>query len=195
MWRRGDQRTSICRPADGRRSGRDRLVAGCVVSIPMVSGPNDVSPDDFRAALARWPSGVTIVTAAGPVGMTVSAFCSLSLDPPLVLVSLAHAATMHDPVLAADGFAVHILEHDQPELSTRFATPVDRFDGLAYDTGPFGAPLLHGGVARLVCQKHATTDGGDHTILIGRVVQVDAHSGDPLLYYRGAYRGLAPLDG
>ena len=166
-----------------------------VVSIPSVSAPNDVSPDDFRAALAHWASGVTIVTAAGPVGMTVSAFSSLSLDPPLVMVSLAHAATMHGPVLAADGFAVHILDDDQPELSTRFATPVDRFDGLTYDTGPFDAPLLHGGVARLVCQKHATAGGGDHTILIGRVVQVDVHAGDPLLYYRGAYRGLAPLDG
>lgn len=195
MWGRGEQRASICGPTDGRRSGRARLVAASVVSITLVSAPNDVSPDDFRAALARWPSGVTIVTAAGPVGMTVSAFCSLSLNPALVLVSLARAATMHDPVLAADGFAVHILEHDQPELSTRFATPVDRFDGLAYDTGAFGAPLLHGGVARLVCQKHATADGGDHTILIGRVVQVDAHAGDPLLYYRGGYRRLAPHDG
>lgn len=165
-----------------------------MVNIPLVSVSNDVSTDDFRAALARWASGVTIVTAAGPVGMTVSAFCSLSLDPPLVLVSLAHAATMHDPVLAAEGFAVHILDDDQPALSTRFATPVDRFDGLAYDTGPFGAPLLRGGVARLVCQKHATADGGDHTILIGRVVQVDVRAGDPLLYYRGAYRGLAALD-
>ncbi len=157
-----------------------------------MSVPRDVTSDDFKAALARWASGVTIVTAAGPVGMTVSAFSSLSLDPPLVLVALAHAATMHDPVLAADGFAVHILEEDQPELSTRFASPVDRFDGLSYDTGPFGAPLLHGGVARLVCHKHAVAHGGDHTILIGRVVQVDVHAGEPLLYHRGVYRGLAP---
>ncbi len=157
-----------------------------------VSAPPDVSPDDFKAALSRWASGVTIVTAAGPVGMTVSAFSSLSLDPPLVLVSLARAATMHDPVLAADGFAVHILEGDQTELSTRFATPVDRFDGVAHDIGPFDAPLLHSGVARLVCRKHAVADGGDHTILIGRVVQVDVNAGEPLLYYRGTYRGLAP---
>ena len=154
----------------------------------------DVSADDFKAALARWASGVTIVTAAGPVGMTVSAFSSLSLDPPLVLVSLAHGASMSEPVLAADGFAVHILEDDQPELSTRFASPVDRFDGLDYEHGPYGAPLLHGGVARLVCEKHDIATGGDHTILIGRVVQVDVRAGEPLLYYRGAYRGLAPHD-
>ena len=165
-----------------------------VRASPSVSAPNDVSPDDFKAALSRWTSGVTIVTAAGPVGMTVSAFSSVSLDPPLVLVALARAATMHDPVVAADGFAVHILEDDQPQLSTRFASPVDRFDGLDHGIGPFGAPLLHGGVARLVCHKHAVADGGDHTILIGRVVQVDVRAGKPLLYYRGRYRGLAPLD-
>ncbi len=161
----------------------------------MVPAPNDVSPDDFRAALSRWASGVTIVTAVGPVGMTVSAFASLSLEPPLVTLALAHAATMHDPVVRAEGFAVHILEDDQQELSIRFATPVDRFAGLPYDTGPFDAPLLRGGVARLVCAKHAIADGGDHTILIGRVVQVEARPGEPLLYYRGAYRGLASLDG
>jgi flavin reductase (DIM6/NTAB) family NADH-FMN oxidoreductase RutF len=137
---------------------------------------------------------VTVVTAAGPVGMTVSAFSSLSLDPPLVLVSLAKASATHDPVLASDGFAVHILEDDQAEISTRFATAQDRFDGLSWDPGPYDAPLLHGGVARLACEHHATADGGDHTILIGRVVQVDVHAGEPLLYYRGAYRGLAPFE-
>lgn len=154
----------------------------------------NVTPDDFRAALSRWASGVTIVTAAGPVGMTVSAFCSLSLDPPLIVVSLARAAATHDAVIAADGFAVHILEDDQADLSTRFASPVDRFAGLEVEEGPFGAPLLHGGVARLVCARHATAGGGDHTILVGRVMQVDVQAGEPLLYYRGRYRGLAPLD-
>ncbi len=157
--------------------------------------PANVTPGDFRAALSRWASGVTVVTAAGPVGMTVSAFSSLSLDPPLILVSLAKSAATHDAVLTADGFAVHILEDDQADISRRFASPVDRFDGLSWDEGPHGAPLLHGGVARLACAKHATADGGDHTILIGRVVQVDVHAGEPLLYYRGDYRGLAPLDG
>jgi len=159
-----------------------------------VPGLDDVTADDFRAALSRWASGVTIVTAAGPVGMTVSAFSSLSLDPPLILVSLARAAATHDPVLAAPGFAVHILEDDQAELSHRFATAQDRFNGLDWSTGPYGAPLLHGGVARIACERHATVDGGDHTILIGRVVQVDVHAGEPLLYYCGAYRGLAPID-
>jgi flavin reductase (DIM6/NTAB) family NADH-FMN oxidoreductase RutF len=127
--------------------------------------------------------------------MTVSAFSSLSLDPPLILVSLANSAATCDAMLQADGFAVHILEDDQSELSNRFATPGERFDGLMWTPGPYGAPLLHGGVARIVCERHATADGGDHTILIGRVVQVDAQAGEPLLYYRGGYRGLARSDG
>lgn len=159
-----------------------------------VSRHESVSPDDFKAALSRWASGVTVVTAAGPVGMTVSAFSSLSLDPPLVTVSLAYAAAACEAMVAADGFAVHILEGDQSELSGRFAGPGERFDGLAWTPGPFGAPLLHGGVARLVCERHSTAGGGDHVILIGRVVQVDAYAGEPLLYYRGGYRSLAPAD-
>jgi flavin reductase (DIM6/NTAB) family NADH-FMN oxidoreductase RutF len=163
--------------------------------MPGVSRPDSVSPDDFKAALSRWASGVTVVTAAGPVGLTVSAFSSLSLDPPLVMVSLACAAATCEAVVAAQGFAVHILEDDQSELSGRFAGPGDRFDGLAWTPGLFGAPLLHGGVARLVCERHSTADGGDHLILIGRVVQVDAYAGEPLLYYRGDYRSLAAADG
>ena len=160
-----------------------------------MSRPESVSPDDFKAALSRWASGVTIVTAAGPVGMTVSAFSSLSLDPPLVMVSLACAAATCDAVVAADGFAVHILEDNQSALSGRFAGPGERFDGVSWTPGPFDAPLLHGGVARLVCERHSTADGGDHVVLIGRVVQVDAYAGEPLLYYRGGYRSLAPTDG
>lgn len=163
--------------------------------MPGVSRPESVSPDDFKAALSRWASGVTIVTAAGPVGMTVSAFSSLSLDPPLITVALARAAATCEAVVAAEGFAVHILEDDQSELSGRFAGPGERFDGLVWTPGPFGAPLMHGGVARLVCDRHSTADGGDHIILIGRVVQVDAFAGEPLLYYRGGYRSLAPTDG
>ena len=173
---------------DGPRPERPVTIAG-------VSRPDSVSPDDFKAALSRWASGVTIVTATGPVGMTVSAFSALSLDPPLIQVSLARAAATCDAVLDADGFAVHILADGQSELSHRFATPGERFNGLTWTAGPYGAPLLHGGIARIICERHATADGGDHTILVGRVVQVDAHAGEPLLYYRGDYRSLAPTDG
>ncbi|HRC07083.1 MAG TPA: flavin reductase family protein [Miltoncostaeales bacterium] len=154
-----------------------------------------VSPDDFKATLARWASGVTVVTAAGPVGMTVSAFSSLSLEPPLVTVALSTDAHSSAPILAAEGFAVHILGDDQRALSTRFASPVDRFADLTWHDGPFGTPLLPACLARLVCAHHAVADGGDHQILIGRVVQVDVGEGEPVLYYRGAYRELASSDG
>jgi len=154
-----------------------------------------VTPDSFKAALARWASGVTIVTAAGPVGMTVSAFSSLSLEPPLIVVGIASRAYSHDEIVGAEGFAVHILAEDGEALSTRFASPVDRFADLDWVPGPFGAPLLHHFGARLVCARHATFDGGDHTILVGRVTQADVTHGEPLLYYRGGCRRIGPEGG
>ena len=157
-----------------------------------------VSPDDFRAAMSRWASGVSVVTAegpAGPVGMTCSSFSSVSLAPPLVLVCIARDAGSHDPLVGAPAFAVHLLEEGQREVSERFARPsADRFHDLEVERGPLGAPLLHVGLARLACVRHDTADGGDHTILVGRVVQVDVRHGEPLLYYRGGYRGLSATD-
>lgn len=155
---------------------------------------HDVTPDDFRAGLSHWASGVTVVTAAGPEGMTVSAFSSLSLDPPLITVALARRAYAHDALVAAPGFAVHILGEDDADLSARFASPDDRFEGLEWEVGRHGAPLLHAGITRLCCARHATFDGGDHTILVGRVEQVDVTAGEPVLYYRGHYRTLLPRE-
>lgn len=155
---------------------------------------HDVTPDDFRAALSHWASGVTIVTAEGPVGMTVSAFASLSLEPPLITVALARSAYSHDAMVDAPGFAVHILGHDESDLSTRFSRPGDRFADMEWEVGRYGSPVLHVGIARLCCARHATFDGGDHTILVGRVEQVDVNSDEPVLYYRGAYRTLVPRE-
>lgn len=159
-----------------------------------MAAPHDVTPDDFRAALSHWASGVTVVTAAGPVGMTVSAFSSLSLDPPLVTVAIARGAYAHDGLVGAPGFAVHILGEGDSQVSTRFASPGDRFDGIDWEVGRHDAPLLHAGITRLCCVHHAALDGGDHTILIGRVEQVDVTAGEPVLYYRGAYRTLVPRE-
>lgn len=156
--------------------------------------PHDVTPDDFRSALSHWASGVTVVTAEGPAGMTVSAFSSLSLDPPLITVALAQSAYAHDPLVAADGFVVHILGDDESDVSTRFASPGDRFGGIGWDVGRYNAPVLHAGIARLSCRRHAILEGGDHSILVGRVEQVDVNHGDPVLYYRGAYRTLEPRE-
>lgn len=145
----------------------------------------------FRDTLARWPSGVTVVTARDgdePVGMTAASFSSLSLHPPLVLVCVARDANSHDGLVGAPGFAVHILGSNQADVSARFAEPgPEKFDGYPDHAGPFGAPLLPFGVALLVCAHHAALDGGDHTILIGRVVDTDLAGTDPLVYCNRGY--------
>ena len=130
-----------------------------------------------------------------PVGMTAASFSSLSLDPPLVLVCVARNAASHDGLVGAAGFAVHILGSAQADASARFAEPgPEKFDDYPDEPGPFGAPLLPFGVALLVCAHHTALDGGDHTILIGRVVFTGLAGTDPLIYCnRGYWRISAPI--
>lgn len=150
-----------------------------------------VSEREFRDTLARWASGVTVVTARHgdePIGMTAASFSSLSLDPPLVLICVAHAARSHDGLVDAPGFAVHVLGAEQDEMSSLFAKPgADKFGRFPDERGPFDVPLLPFGVARLVCERHAALPGGDHTILVGRVVETAVTGSDPLLYCNRAY--------
>jgi flavin reductase (DIM6/NTAB) family NADH-FMN oxidoreductase RutF len=151
-----------------------------------------VSAQEFRETLALWPSGVTVLTARGDdglVGMTISSFSSLSLDPPLILACLDKNATSHDGLVGASGFAVHVLSRDQEEISRGFARPgLEKFDEADWEDGAFGAPLLPVGVARLVCAHEAALGGGDHTILVGRVVDVARSDKPPLIYWDRAYR-------
>jgi flavin reductase (DIM6/NTAB) family NADH-FMN oxidoreductase RutF len=99
----------------------------------------------------------------------------------------------HDPVTVAAGFAVHLLSEDQEELSSRFARGgEDKFSLTDWTPGPFGAPLMDGALARLVCERERVVDGGDHSILIGRVVEAELSGGRPLLYWMGGYRGITP---
>lgn len=157
-----------------------------------------VSPKDFREALARWASGVTVVTARdahGPVGMTAASFSSLSLEPPLVLVCVAHEAMSHDGLVGAEGFVVHVLGRDQQHLSERFAeVGSEKFAAIEDERGPFDAPLLPLGVARIACARESLLRGGDHTILVGRVVATDLGDAEPLVYCDRAYWGLADGD-
>jgi flavin reductase (DIM6/NTAB) family NADH-FMN oxidoreductase RutF len=154
-----------------------------------------VSERDFRDTLARWASGVTIVTARDegePVGMTAASFSSLSLDPPLVLVCVAHSANSYAGLVKAPGFAVHMLGAEQVEMSSRFSLPgPDKFRDFPDERGPFDVPLLPFGVARMVCAAHSTLEGGDHTILVGRVVSTELAGTDPLLYCNRAYSRLS----
>lgn len=156
-----------------------------------------VDTDQLRAALGRWATGVTIVTArAGDEvhGMTVSDFAGLSLEPPLVLVCAEKASNTFGVVQKGGCFAVNILAAGQEELCNKFASREhewERFDGLECGVAATGAPLIPGALVSVDCELEATHDGGDHVILVGRVREIVQREGDPLLYFSGAYRRLA----
>jgi flavin reductase (DIM6/NTAB) family NADH-FMN oxidoreductase RutF len=154
---------------------------------------------EFRRVMGHFPSGVTIVTTrlgdGRACGLTVNAFCSLSLEPPLVLVCVERDAESHACISAAGYFAVNVLSGDGGEsLSRRFATfgVEDKFDGVAFRVGGTGAPLLDAALAWVDCRVHASYPGGDHTIFVGEVVAAEAVDGSPLVYYRGGYGGFNP---
>ncbi len=147
----------------------------------------------FRHALGRFPSGVTVVTVRHEerdYGMTVSAFASVSLVPPLVLVCIGDDATIAGAVAAAGHFAVSVLAENQKALAQLFAeTDADRFAGTAVARGVTGLALLEGAAAHLECAIVARHRAGDHTIVVGEVLAATAvEDGRPLIYQRGEYR-------
>lgn len=156
-----------------------------------------VPPGVFKEGLGRWATGVTIVTARSGDkvhGMTVSAFNEVSLDPPLVLVCAERNSNTLPLIREGGAFAVNILSRAQEALSNRFASKRDewrRFEGLDWDTGPTGAPLLRGVVASLDCRLVAAPEHGDHTVCIGQVEEVRHSDREPLLHFRGRYGSLA----
>ena len=163
-----------------------------------------ISTDLFRRAMSRFATGVTVVTttdsSGGPHGLTVNSFTSVSLEPPLVLFCLDREAGCFDVFAKATKFAVSILSSDQSTLSDRFARIVgDRFNGAAYRIGAIGCPIIVGALAAVECEIAQRHDGGDHEILVGRVLEIcDEESRDdddaavaPLLYYRGGYARLS----
>lgn len=152
-------------------------------------------PARFRSILGHFATGVTIVTARDgdgrDHGMTASAFCSLSLDPPLVLACVEKTTEMHRVLTTATQFAVNILAHDQEALSRRFAEQMDdRFEGIGFSRGVTGAPLLHDVAGTLECELHDRLPGGDHQIYVGEVIAGQVLGGRPLIYYRGGYTML-----
>ncbi len=154
-----------------------------------------IDQDSFRAVLGRFASGVTVVTgldeAGNDQGMTVSAFCSLSLDPPLILFCVDHAASMHKSLEAAPGVIVNILSESQEPLARRFSGPdPNRFDGIGYERGVSGVAILDDVLGYLECRRVAVHPGGDHSIYIGEVEVAHSREGRPLLYYRGGYAQL-----
>ena len=159
-----------------------------------------VSSEDFRDVLRHFPSGVTVVTikspgAAAPHGRTVSAFASVSPEPPLILIAVDHRASAY-PLLEAAGatFAVNILGHDQMELSNRFAwlKDEDRFAEGDWDTAVTGAPILRDALAWMDCAIYSRLAVGTHTIYIGEVQAsgVPRPDDEPLVYWNRGYRRL-----
>lgn len=150
-------------------------------------------PADFRKAMGSFAAGVTVVTACHDgrlVGTTVSAFSSVSMDPPLVMVCLKRDSRTLAALSQARTFCVNILAQEQGDLAYRFAESGadDRFALTAVEAGVCGAPLLAGSVAAVECQLHAAHDGGDHEILVGRVLRVVTdETKTPLVYVRGAF--------
>jgi flavin reductase (DIM6/NTAB) family NADH-FMN oxidoreductase RutF len=155
-----------------------------------------VSKDVFRGAMGSFASGVTVVTTKGDDdvlrGMTVSAFSSLSLDPPLCLICIDRVASLHDHLREGSHFAVNVLAEGQEAVSRRFASTEwrDRFQGISTREGVTGIPLITGAVATIECRVVSAYPGGDHTIFVGEVVSAVASEGGPLLYYRGRYANL-----
>ncbi|MFD9002843.1 flavin reductase family protein [Streptomyces sp. NPDC059582] len=171
-----------------------------------------VSNDEFRAAMTRLAAGVVLVTAQEPpldpddpsapggedVGMTATAFLSVSLDPPLVLVSLRTGSRMDDLLDEQPLWAVSVLTESQRHIAGRFAMKGRISDRLLFEDIPYvrgdvsGAPLVGGALATLECRTEQRTTAGDHTLVIGRVLTAEAPSaeGGPLVYFRGRYRQL-----
>ena len=145
----------------------------------------------FRKAMSWFASGVTVVTTEArgvPFGTTVSAFCSLSLVPPLVLVCVEKSARIHEAIPKAERFAVNILRAGQEAISNKFASRTeDRFEGIRVREGKLKVPLLDESLAIVECRLHASLPGGDHTIFVGEVVAAEIGEGEPLLYFRSAY--------
>ncbi|MDH2432530.1 flavin reductase family protein [Pokkaliibacter sp. MBI-7] len=157
----------------------------------------DSDPRSLRNLLGQFATGVTIITTLGAdgrkIGMTANSFSSVSLDPALVLWSLARTAPSLADFVNCSHFAINILRHDQHGLSNQFARPAsDKFAGVEYDTGTAGVPLIRDAIATLICRNHTRYDGGDHLIFIGAIEHYQHAGGAPLVFHAGQYRAVSP---
>ncbi len=154
-----------------------------------------INKDEFRAALGRFASGVTVVTtkdADGNLhGITVSAFCSVSLEPPLILVCIEKTAGSHRALEESEFFAVNVLEESQQYYSDQFASYLpDKFDGIKFTINKNDIPVLQNTLAGFECRLVNAYDGGDHTIFVGQIEKSRITDGKPLIYFHGNYRKL-----
>ena len=159
------------------------------------------SAREFRDALGLFPTGVAIVTTVDaqgqPAGITVNSFTSVSLDPPLILVSIARTSRNFDLFNQVDHFAVNLLRDEQRQISTAFASPTaDRFGSVRHRAGHGNVPLIEAPLVAFECEAWARHEAGDHVLLLGKVLRLN-HNPElppkPLLYFRGQYRELSEL--
>ena len=161
--------------------------------------PAQIEPATLRAAMSRFPTGVTVVTAtspAGPAGATANAVASLSLEPPLMLACLDLGSRTLVAVEHAGLFAVNVLAANQAALARRFSTKEphpEKWDGVAWEERA-GTPKIDGTLVWLACELRDVHDGGDHAIATGRVLELEAGDGEPLIFHRGDYRPLSGED-
>ncbi len=158
-----------------------------------------ITPHSFKQCLGSFATGVTVITVLGPkkepYGITVNAFASLSLDPPLVLFNLANSASCYKIFRKAKHFTVNILAEDQLPLSQIFAFAKDnKWQGIEFSKGKNQSPVLAGTLAYLECKMFKQYKGGDHTILIGKVTNLHKQpEKKPLLYYCGQYNNVSDV--
>jgi flavin reductase (DIM6/NTAB) family NADH-FMN oxidoreductase RutF len=154
-----------------------------------------VSTDLFRRACALFPTGVAVLTTRAadgtPHGLTVNAFCSLSLTPPLVLVAVDRVCSLLETFEKSGHFAINFLSSEQRHLSVRFSElPEGRFAGVSWSPGSEGAPLIEGAIGSVECRTANIIDAGDHRALIGEVIAASVGEGDPLVFFRSSYSAL-----
>lgn len=161
----------------------------------------EIDPQRFRRVLGQFPTGVTVVAASAdgrPVGLAIGSFFSISLDPPLVGFCVATTSGTWPLIEAAGAFGVSVLAEDQHETSNQFAgRSEDKFAGVHWDPSPVtGSPVIRGAVAHLDCRLEAVHPGGDHVIVVGRVLELDVVRDDigALVFFRGGYGKHAPLE-
>lgn len=150
----------------------------------------------FRDAMGGFATGVTIVTTCDtdgrPVGMTANSFVSLSLDPQLITWNVGNKSDCFGAFSRSDHFAIHVLHRDQEQMSGHFARKSpDKFEDLQWHAGECGSPILEDYAVCLECRKEAEYPGGDHLIMVGRVIHLDDRGDrEPLVFHRGKYRQL-----
>jgi len=162
---------------------------------PVTFHPDADNTRLLRDAFGRYPTGVTVVTAAsdkGPVGITANSFTSVSLDPPLVMWAPDKSSRRFPYFETAEHYAIHVLSHHQHELCHGFAKNAHAFDDLELSENRHGVPLIEHCLARFECQRVAAYEGGDHLIVLGRVIRAEMREGDALTFFAGKLGQTAP---